>query len=191
MTLLSIILKHCSNDMFSNISEIIKKHGSEEEINILNELVKQSIIDKPKRVSLDLIRRKKWLGPGGMKELIFEKTGCTPYTGAGINFRKDKHLTILKSVDNTPYYDDDLEDPNTPKYTLFGHNGDQDENEKKFNEPLLNKTKTKDIYLYRQTKKEYIWYGKYEIIGKKSKLHINKNNDHMRNIIILILKKCV
>ncbi len=48
---------------------------------------------------------------------------------------------MLKSVDNTEYYDDDMSDINKPKYTLFGHNGDQNENEKKFNEPLLNKIK--------------------------------------------------
>jgi hypothetical protein len=185
MTLISIILNNCSIDILNNISDIIKEHGSEEENNMWREL------NKKKLEAPNLITRKKWLGPGGMKELILEKTGCTPYTGAGINFRKDKHLTILKSVDNTPYYDDDLEDPNTPEYTLFGHDGDQDENERKFNEPLLNKSKTKDIYLYRQTNKEYIWYGKYEIIGKKVKSHRNKNNDHMRNIIILILKRCV
>jgi len=140
----------------------------------------------------NLIRRKNWNGPGGMRELILEKTGCTPFTACGISYRKAKRTTILKSVDNTPYYDDDLEDSNTPEYTLFGHNGDQDENERKFNEPLLNESKTKHIYLYRQLiNKQYIWYGKYKIIGKKSKLHKSKDDDSMRNIIILILKRCL
>jgi hypothetical protein len=70
---------------------------------------------------------------------------------------------------------------------LFGRKGDQDENEVKFNEPLLNKDKTQHIYLYRvnKVKKEYTWYGKYEIIDKYKKLHIDED----RNIIILNLKK--
>ena len=42
-----------------------------------------------------------------------------------------------------------MSDINNVKYTLFGHNGDQYENEKKFNEPLLNINKTQNIYLYR------------------------------------------
>ena len=79
-----------------------------------------------------------------------------------------------------------------PKYTLFGQNGDQTENEKRFNEPLLNRSKTQHIYLYRvkknNTKKEYIWYGKYEIVDKNTKLHIGKDRN-TRNIIILSLKK--
>ena len=55
-----------------------------------------------------------------------------------------------------------MRDINHPKYTLFGHNGDQDESEKKFNEPLLNTNKTENIYLYRVVThpvKYYIWYG--------------------------------
>jgi hypothetical protein len=134
----------------------------------------------------------KWSGPEGMEQFIINKTGCKPYSGAGINPRIEKKITILKSVDNTYYYDDDMIDINNVKYTLFGHNGDQDENEKKFNEPLLNKNKTKNIYLYRvkinDNKKEYIWYGKYEIFDKITKLHTGKDKI-MRNIIILSLKK--
>jgi hypothetical protein len=98
----------------------------------------------------------------------------------------------LRSVDNTYYYDDDLTDINNIKYTLFGHNGDQNENEKKFNEPLLNKNKTQHIYVYRVKKNgkktEYVWYGKYEITNKSNKQHIGKDRN-IRNIIILSLKK--
>jgi len=134
----------------------------------------------------------KWSGPDGLEQFIINQTGCKPYSGAGINPRIDKKTTILKSVDNTYYYDDDMSDINNVKYTLFGHNGDQDENEKKFNEPLLNKNKTQHIYLYRVKhickKSEYIWYGKYEIVNKISKRHIGKD-DIMRNIIILSLCK--
>jgi hypothetical protein len=134
----------------------------------------------------------KWSGPEGIEQFIINQTGCKPYSGAGINPRIKKKTTILKSVDNTYYYDDDMSDINNIKYTLFGHNGDQNENEKKFNEPLLNTNKTQNIYLYRVRKNgkktEYIWYGKYEIIDKHNKQHIGKDYI-MRNIIILSLKK--
>ncbi len=136
----------------------------------------------------------KWSGPQGIEQFIINQTGCRPYSGAGINPRIEKKTTILKSVDDTYYYDDDMSDINNIKYTLFGHNGDQDEQEKKFNEPLLNKNKTQNIYLYRVKingkKKEYIWYGKYEIIDKNNKLHIGKDKT-TRNIIVLSLKKSV
>ena len=134
----------------------------------------------------------KWSGPEGLEEFIINKTGCKPYSGAGINPRIDKKTTILKSIDNTYYYDDDMSDTNNIKYTLFGHSGDQDENEKRFNEPLLNINKTQHIYLYRVRKNgkktEYVWYGKYEIINKNNKKHIGKDYV-IRNIIILSLRK--
>ena len=133
----------------------------------------------------------KWSGSEGIEEFIINQTGCKPYSGAGINPRIKKKTTILRSVDDTYYYDDDMSDVNNIKYTLFGHYGDQNEDEKKFNEPLLNPDKTQHIYLYRvknSKKKEYLWYGKYEIVDKNKKMHIDK--DHiMRNIIILSLKK--
>ena len=131
----------------------------------------------------------KWDGEYGIKKYIIDKTGCNPYSGAGICYRKEKKTSILKSVDNTLYYDDDLSDENNVKYTLFGHNNDQDEKEKRFNEPLLNKEKTEHIYLYRvKNKKKYIWYGKYKIIDKNTKFHRGKNGIK-RNIIILTLQK--
>jgi hypothetical protein len=92
----------------------------------------------------------KWSGPEGMEQHIKVTTGCKPFPSAGINPRIKQKTTILRSVDNTYYYDDDLSDPNNIKYTLFGHNGNQDENEKKFNEPLLNKDSTY-LCLSRQT----------------------------------------
>ena len=134
----------------------------------------------------------KWYGPGGIEQYIVEQTGCKPYSGAGINPRQDTKTTILKSVDGTEYYDDDMSDINNPQYTLFGHNGDQDENEKRFNEPLLNRTKTEHIYLYRVQKDgkrtKYIWYGKYEIVEKIRKEHPGKDRN-LRTIIVLRLKK--
>ena len=134
----------------------------------------------------------KWSGTDGIETFIINQTGCKPYSGAGINPRIEKKTTILKSVDNTYYYDDDMSDINNIQYTLFGHNGDQNENEKKFNEPLLNINKTQHIYLYRVRKNgkkiEYVWYGKYEIINKNNKQHIGKDYV-IRNIIILSLRK--
>ena len=134
----------------------------------------------------------KWSGPDGIQQFIINQTGCKPYSGAGINPRIEKKTTILKSVDNTYYYDDDMSDINNIRYTLFGHNGDQDESEKKFNEPLLNINKTQNIYLYRVRKNgkktEYIWYGKYDIIDKNVKQHIGKDYN-ARNIIVLSLRK--
>jgi hypothetical protein len=134
----------------------------------------------------------KWSGTDGIETFIINQTGCKPYSGAGINPRIEKKTTILKSVDNTYYYDDDMSDINNIQYTLFGHNGDQDETEKKFNEPLLNINKTQKIYIYRVRKNgkktEYIWYGKYEIIDKHDKQHIGKDYN-TRNIIILSLRK--
>jgi len=133
-----------------------------------------------------------WLGIDGIEQYIVNKTGCKPYTGAGIFIKFENNTAILKSVDDTYYYDDDLRDIENVKYTLFGHNGDQDENGRKFNEPLLNKEKTQHIFLYRVKidgkKKKYIWYGKYEIGDKNTKLHIGEDRI-MRNIIVLSLKR--
>jgi hypothetical protein len=134
----------------------------------------------------------KWSGPDGIEQYIIHRTGCLPYSGAGINPRVEQKTTILKSVDNTYYYDDNMNDSNHVQYTLFGHNGDQDETERKFNEPLLNPDKTKHIYLYRVRKNkkntEYIWYGKYEITGRTNKQHIGK--DYVpRNIVVLSMRK--
>ena len=141
---------------------------------------------------MSILTFSKWSGPEGIEEFIKNKTGCKPYSGAGINPRISKHTTILRSVDDTYFYNDDLSNVDLVKYTLFGHNGDQDENEKRFNEPLLNSEKTKHIFLYRKAnfKREnvYMWYGKYEIIEKERKQHIGKNNE-LRSIIVLTLKK--
>jgi len=134
----------------------------------------------------------RWNGPEGIREFIENRTGCRPFSGAGINPRIEQRTTILKSVDNTYYYDDNLNDVNNVEYTLFGHNGDQDENETRFNEPLLNENKTQHIYLYRVRQNgqqiEYVWYGEYEISSINNRPHIGKDYA-MRNIIILSLTK--
>ena len=61
----------------------------------------------------------------GMKEFIINQTQCKPYSGAGICPRVKQKTTILRSVDNTYYYADNLNDVRNVKYTLFGHYGDQ------------------------------------------------------------------
>jgi len=131
----------------------------------------------------------KWLE---MEQFIIEKTGCKPFSGAGINPRISKKTTILRSVDGTSYYDDDMSDIDNTKYTLYGHNGNQNEHEKHFNEPLLNANKTEHIYLYRvmklRKKTTYMWYGKYVIVDKITKLHPGKDNI-IRKIIVLSLKR--
>ena len=210
LLLLSLIKSPCQVDTISKISDIIKKPGTEDENNMWTQLKKELSnpiphpdcientvdvetngeieTDEDKgEIETDLIFRKKWYGPGGMKELIFERTGCKPYIGSGINYFKDEHKTTLNSVDGTPYYDDNLEDPKKPIYTLYGPSGDQNENDTR-NKQLLKKSK--HIYLFRRTKEGYIWYGKYKIIGKESKSHIGKDYI-MRNIINLTLNRCL
>lgn len=135
----------------------------------------------------------KFYGENGLSSVIERETSCRVFTGAGINWRRNLNTTILRSVDNTSYYADNLTDENHIEYTLFGHNGDQKEDEKRFNEPFLNKDKTKHIYVYRvkknnKGKTEWIWYGKYEITGKHMKQHPGKDGK-MRNIIIISLRK--
>lgn len=129
-----------------------------------------------------MIHFQKWSGPNGIEQYIINQTGCKPFSGAGICPRLNQNTTILRSVDNTYYYDDDLSDIHNINYTLFGHNGDQDVNEKKFNEPLLNQHKTQHVYVYRVNHKEYIWYGIYKIVS--TTLHISKQIANKHNCLI-------
>jgi hypothetical protein len=140
----------------------------------------------------NIIRFAKWGGENGLEQFILAQTGCKQFNGAGINYRKTRKTTILKSVDNTYFYDDNLSDPNNVEYTLFGHDGDQCETEARFNEPLLNPEKSEHIYIYRVSPlgrgQEYLWYGKYEIVGQTTRAHQGKDYI-MRNIIVLSLRK--
>lgn len=140
----------------------------------------------------NVMRFAKWGGENGLEQFILAQTGCRPFNGAGINYRKTRKTTILKSVDDTYFYDDNLSDPNNVEYTLFGHDGDQSEAEARFNEPLLNPEKSEHIYLYRVSPQkrgqEYLWYGKYEIVGQTTRSHQGKDYI-MRNIIVLSLRK--
>ena len=128
-----------------------------------------------------------------------------PFSGSDINIcnRKKNNTSILRSVDNTPFYKDNLENIDCVKYTLFGQEKDQDINEPRFNAPLM---KADNIYLYRVTKKEietvtkkgkkskkvkqvYQWYGKYEIVAQNIiKNHPDKNGDP-RKIIVLTMNR--
>ena len=132
-----------------------------------------------------------WNGIDGMEQRIIYETGFAPFTGVGIFIKGS--TAILRSVDDTPYYDDNLDNMDNPKYTLFGHNGDQSVDERRFNAPLLNPEKIKEIYLYRVTSNKnnrYIWYGKYEIVDRITQRHPGKNGI-LRNIIVLSLRKIV
>ena len=140
----------------------------------------------------EVIYFNKWSGKDGISQFIENHTGCKPFSGSGINIRYNKKTAILRSVDGTNYYKDNLNNVNRIEYTLFGNIGDQNEEEPRFNEPLLNKKKIKYIYLYRvqpyAKNKKYIWYGKYKIIYKRKEQHIDKHKQ-IRTIIILTMEK--
>ena len=113
--------------------------------------------------------------------------GKSLYSGQGI-YHFTNNTTILKSVDNTYYYDDNLENPEKIQYTLFGNNGDQSLTELRFNWKLLNEERK--IYVFRVSKKSWIWYGEYTIDLKsiQEKQHIDINNK-LRKIYILTLHR--
>jgi hypothetical protein len=97
-----------------------------------------------------------------------QQSGIKPFSGVGISHR-DNGRCLLRSVDLTPYYADDLSNPQNVKYTLFGKEGDQDVNERRFNHKLLNKADK--IYLYRvhrdnNGQKVWTWFGRYRIVGE-------------------------
>ena len=127
-----------------------------------------------------------------LRDYCIEQTECRPFSGAGINYRSEKQTSLLRSVDGTGYYDDDLTNPDEPKYTCQGKLGDQSEMQARFNEPLLNPEKTKHIYLYRVSKEEkktiWTWYGKYKITKKTVRRHPGEDGI-IRNIIVLTLQK--
>jgi len=136
-----------------------------------------------------------------MVKYIKGLTGCTPFSGSGICIRKKNNTAILRSVDNTPFYKDNLDNIKSVNYTLFGQENDQDINEPRFNAPLMN---AKNIYLYRVTKKEienvtkkgkkskkikqvYQWYGKYKIDTQNTIQNHPDKNGNPRKIIVLTL----
>lgn len=146
------------------------------------------------QLNIEPMRFETWGGQQGLEQFIINETGTNPFSGAGINIRNKEKIAILKSVDDTPHYPDDMNDINNPQYTLFGHNGDQSPNEKRFNEPLLNKDKIEYIYLYRVIKNGkktiYLWYGKYYIDEINYKLHPGMDKI-IRTVIVLSLKRSI
>ena len=119
------------------------------------------------------------------------ETSCVPFSSCGIKWYKKEKTCIIKSADGIKFYADDLDSGDILYYTLYGWDGDQDENDE-HNEPLLNPAKTSHIYLYRvmtnNKKKTWVWYGKCEIVGKFTKTH--PGSDLIpRKIIVLALKR--
>lgn len=125
------------------------------------------------------------------KSWVEEHYGEKLYAGVGISVRKNGNF-FLRSVDNTYYYNDDLENPQHCFYTLYGKTGDQDIHEKRYNAPFLEKSK--NIYLYRvkyitSTQKEYIWYGKYRLDGIIIEEQHPDEEGKMRTIFLVGLEK--
>ena len=125
-----------------------------------------------------------------LTDYIMEQTKVRPYSSNGIHINMIHQTAILRAADGTQWYANDLNDPNVIEYSLYGQNGDQDENESRHNRPLLNNMN--HIYLYRVRNDinlpKYLWYGKYKIIGRTTRQHPGRNGV-MRNIIVLILEK--
>lgn len=120
-------------------------------------------------------------------EFIRNQTGMNPFNGVGIQNRKDGR-TLLRSVDDTFYYADDLQNPLQIQYTLFGRHGNQDVNENRFNFCLVHEDR--DIFVYRRhqrnRQKLWTWYGQYKKVGMSQKIHPDINGQ-MRIIHILHL----
>ncbi len=111
------------------------------------------------------------------KRHIAQFTGKGAYPGQGIsNYNNGK--TLLRSVDDTYYYLDDLEDHETVKYTLFGKSGNQNKDEARYNWKFLNEER--EIYLYRVSKDgkdtTWAWYGRYELLpGLEELQHVGED----------------
>jgi len=124
------------------------------------------------------------------KQFCFEQTGSNPCE-PGISLTLRNQTAILRSNDGTKHYPDDLSDINSPKYTLFGPSGDQLLSGR-YNATLLNKNKIKHVFLYRvikkKSKKQYLWYGKYNIVGTIEKSHVGLDGN-LRKVILLQLKR--
>jgi hypothetical protein len=115
------------------------------------------------------------------------KIGFTPNPAPGIFARGDE--VVLKSVDGTSYYDDDVTNRERVIYTGFGREGDQEMSG--VNQKLLEATR---IWLYRviplgKHKKEYLWYGEYKIAGAPYVRRHPDINGSDRNIYLFNLKR--
>lgn len=109
---------------------------------------------------------------------------------AGIHNVRDTECSIVRSVDNTPYYRDDLDNPSLVWYTLQGKNGDQTLGcgvNKKICMP------DRTIFLYRQSGKgknvQYEWYGEYLRAGNPVIKYHPGEDKVMRKIYRILLVK--
>lgn len=110
--------------------------------------------------------------------------GITPECGP------NKDITILRSIVDTYYYNDNLKDYKNVIYTLYGPIGDQSEDIYP-NNKFLDKNISKHIYLYQKNPSsgEYRWFGKYEVLpDSKQILDHPGENGKMRKIINYTLK---
>ena len=129
-----------------------------------------------------------------LEKKIMDDTGCKIYSGTGINNRLERESSILRSVDDTSYYKDDLSNPCNISYTLCGQIGDQDLNHM-LNKTMLDPKKIKNIYLYRKVLENgkcmgYMWYGKYELDRNNIRQVIHPDiNGHQRKIYLCTLTK--
>jgi hypothetical protein len=119
-------------------------------------------------------------------DFVYTQIGHKLFSGVGISYRKNRDC-ILRSVDNTEYYFDRLKKPDICYYTLFGREGDQSKDEKRFNVPLLKKSKR--IFLYRVSRGKYIWYGEYILQKSLYKKQHPDINGNMRKIYLAKLYK--
>lgn len=124
-------------------------------------------------------------------EHCYKISKVKPNASPGIFTKKSAKTSILKSVDDVSYYDDDLASVIHPLYTLYGKSGDQCRLNS-YNKLLLNPKVSENIYLYRvstvQLKRIYIWYGKYKILNTFEKDHVGEDGQ-MRKIIMLNLER--
>jgi|UniRef100_A0A6C0BKF9 hypothetical protein len=96
---------------------------------------------------------------------------------------------VLRSVDNTPYYADDLHDPQHLIYTCQGIIGDQNLNNPD-NQKLLH---ADQFWVYRVQPrgrhKTYIWYGRYHRMGDPYPMQHVDDLGQMRQIYLIHLER--
>jgi hypothetical protein len=124
------------------------------------------------------------------KAHISKYTNKGAYPGQGIS-NYNNGTTLLRSVDNTHYYDDVLENPDLVEYTLFGTSGNQNKDEPRYNYKFLNEERK--IYLYRVKKENkettWVWYGEYKLLPGIEELQHPGADGIMRRIYRVKLQR--
>lgn len=133
----------------------------------------------------------------GLVDYVKSRFGHGLYSGQGITNPKGRDHSVLRSVDGTSYYKDDLTDSDDVCYTLFGREGDQNPDETRYNKPLLRENRS--IYLYRVhvyesgckkgMGREWVWYGCYRQVGPLEEMDHPEIRGYMRKIYRLRLEK--